>query len=158
MVPRRGLEPPRLAAPVPETGASTNSAIWACAGVVTPSAGSSATGGKSHYPGAPVNWQTTGNPGWARVIQFSSFCFPGRFGPQTCSPPARPADANRGLAGPMFFNGYRLGPGSPIGRLAGGEQELGGRSWPGKQKNCPCGLGRLGICAPPRLPSHANPA
>src|ERR1051325_3902329 len=31
MVPRRGLEPPRLAAPVPETGASTNSAIWALA-------------------------------------------------------------------------------------------------------------------------------
>lgn len=29
MVPRRGLEPPRLAAQVPETCASTNSAIWA---------------------------------------------------------------------------------------------------------------------------------
>jgi hypothetical protein len=29
MVPRRGLEPPRLAAPPPEGGASTNSAIWA---------------------------------------------------------------------------------------------------------------------------------
>jgi uncharacterized protein YbjT (DUF2867 family) len=31
MVPRRGLEPPRLAALVPETSASTNSATWACA-------------------------------------------------------------------------------------------------------------------------------
>ena len=29
VVPRRGLEPPRLAAQVPETCASTNSAIWA---------------------------------------------------------------------------------------------------------------------------------
>ena len=29
MVPRRGLEPPRLAALVPETSASTNSATWA---------------------------------------------------------------------------------------------------------------------------------
>lgn len=29
MVPKRGLEPPRLTAQVPETCASTNSAIWA---------------------------------------------------------------------------------------------------------------------------------
>ncbi len=29
MVPRRGLEPPRLAALLPESSASTNSAIWA---------------------------------------------------------------------------------------------------------------------------------
>jgi hypothetical protein len=29
MVPRRGLEPPRLSALVPETSASTNSATWA---------------------------------------------------------------------------------------------------------------------------------
>ena len=31
LVPRRGLEPPRLAALVPETSASTNSATWALA-------------------------------------------------------------------------------------------------------------------------------
>src|SRR5262249_15377865 len=35
MVPRRGLEPPRLAALVPETSASTNSATWACAAIGT---------------------------------------------------------------------------------------------------------------------------
>ena len=35
MVPRRGLEPPRLAALVPETSASTNSATWA--GAIGPS-------------------------------------------------------------------------------------------------------------------------
>jgi hypothetical protein len=29
LVPKRGLEPPRLAALVPETSASTNSATWA---------------------------------------------------------------------------------------------------------------------------------
>jgi hypothetical protein len=29
VVPRRGLEPPRLAALLPESSASTNSAIWA---------------------------------------------------------------------------------------------------------------------------------
>jgi hypothetical protein len=29
LVPRRGLEPPRLAALLPESSASTNSAIWA---------------------------------------------------------------------------------------------------------------------------------
>ena len=29
VVPKRGLEPPRLAALVPETSASTNSATWA---------------------------------------------------------------------------------------------------------------------------------
>ena len=32
LVPRRGLEPPRLAALVPETSASTNSATWALGG------------------------------------------------------------------------------------------------------------------------------
>jgi hypothetical protein len=30
LVPRKGLEPSRLAALVPETSASTNSATWAC--------------------------------------------------------------------------------------------------------------------------------
>ena len=35
LVPRRGLEPPRLAALVPETSASTNSATWARAGIGT---------------------------------------------------------------------------------------------------------------------------
>src|SRR5262245_45223709 len=35
VVPRRGLEPPRLAALVPETSASTNSATWPCAAIGT---------------------------------------------------------------------------------------------------------------------------
>ena len=40
LVPRKGLEPPRLAAPEPKSGASTNSAIWALPLVA---------GGEAHY-------------------------------------------------------------------------------------------------------------